>query len=799
VGRGGSGNYDAISARCAYRGANSPGYTNYAHGFRPARNVVPRIDSHPQPLTVSRGASTTLTVAATGNGTLTYQWQKDGVDIPGATSSSFSLAAAQPWHIGDYRVKVTDSAGMVTSELATLNLNGVDSGIWKGLLGYYEFDGNGMDHSILERNGSNFGATGVANRFGDPNRAYYFNGNAYVTVPSAPVSGKSPFTISFWTSIESQAPGSEGWLIAFGQAETNQAFHIGNRTYGGTNLWGSFWNNHSAVNTPLASFNYDQFFHFVAAFDGTTLRVFRNGSLVGSSSQNLGEVNIQAGPMQFGKQIGINEYFKGSLDAIRLYNRVLSPTEISALYAFEATQANNADLSGLSLESTVLEPSFSSGSEVYTASVANSVVSTRVTATTSDPNATIEARVNTGTYAAVTSGSPSAALPLNVGTNTVDVRVTAQDGTTQKTYTVTVTRMAAPTVTIPTATSITATGATLGGNVTADGGSTITERGVVYAATANNPDPLIGGAGVTKVTTSGTNGLFTVPVTALAGGTDYRFKAYATNSEGTSYTSAASFITLSNNADLSDLVLDGFTFSPAFSAATGAYTATVQRSNGTVRVRPSSAHAGASLSARINGGDWLAMESGDLSLPLNLQPGENTVEVHVIAEDGSTEKTYTLEVFRNDPRPDAMVGSSLAFMGGTNVYASARSQQVALVSQKARPVFGYVSAANRGGAADRITLRSIGESRFFAIDYRNAQGSLVTAAVKAGTYLTPELEPDDPADWLEAKITPVKRLIQVKNRNTLVTLRKVHTVLIQANSVLDPAVGDGVSIRVETR
>ncbi len=150
-------------------------------------------------------------------------------------------------------------------------------------------------------------------------------------------------------------------------------------------------------------------------------------------------------------------------------------------------------------------------------------------------------------------------------------------------------------------------------------------------------------------------------------------------------------------------------------------------------------------------------------------------------------------------RPDAMVGSSLAFMGGTNVYASARSQQVALVSQKARPVFGYVSAANRGSAADRIALRSIGVSRFFAIDYRNAQGSLVTAAVKAGTYLTPELEPDDPADWLEAKITPVKKLVQVKNRNTLVTLRKVHTVLIQANSVLDPAVGDGVSIRVETR
>jgi hypothetical protein len=63
-----------------------------------------------------------------------------------------------------------------------------------------------------------------------------------------------------------------------------------------------------------------------------------------------------------------------------------------------------------------------------------------VTPTRAQANATIEARVNTGTYAAVTSGSPSASLPLNVGTNTVDVRVTAEDGTTQKTTRYTVTR-----------------------------------------------------------------------------------------------------------------------------------------------------------------------------------------------------------------------------------------------------------------------------------------------------------------------------------------------------------------------
>jgi hypothetical protein len=55
-----------------------------------------------------------------------------------------------------------------------------------------------------------------------------------------------------------------------------------------------------------------------------------------------------------------------------------------------------------------------------------------------------------------------------------------------------------PSVESPATSSITATGATLGGKVTADGGATISERGVIYSATATNNEPLIGGIGVTK-------------------------------------------------------------------------------------------------------------------------------------------------------------------------------------------------------------------------------------------------------------------------------------------------------------
>lgn len=58
----------------------------------------------------------------------------------------------------------------------------------------------------------------------------------------------------------------------------------------------------------------------------------------------------------------------------------------------------------------------------------------------SNTNATIQVRVNGGTFSAVASGNPSSALALNAGSKPIAVKVTAEDGTTTKTYTVTVTR-----------------------------------------------------------------------------------------------------------------------------------------------------------------------------------------------------------------------------------------------------------------------------------------------------------------------------------------------------------------------
>ena len=106
------------------------------------------------------------------------------------------------------------------------------------------------------------------------------------------------------------------------------------------------------------------------------------------------------------------------------------------------------------------------------------------------------------------------------------------------------TQASAPTVGSPTSTAITATGATLGGDVTSDGGSAVTERGVVFSVTATNGNPLIGGTAVSKVTATGTTGIFTATATGLSAATGYTFKPYATNALGTAYGTATTLTTL---------------------------------------------------------------------------------------------------------------------------------------------------------------------------------------------------------------------------------------------------------------
>jgi hypothetical protein len=99
-----------------------------------------------------------------------------------------------------------------------------------------------------------------------------------------------------------------------------------------------------------------------------------------------------------------------------------------------------------------------------------------------------------------------------------------------------------PTVLKVAATNVTTTTATVGGNITSDGGATVTASGIVYSTT---PNPVLFGVGVVDSTTIPLilTGSFNINPTGLIHSTKYYYRAYAVNSVGTAYSIQDSFIT----------------------------------------------------------------------------------------------------------------------------------------------------------------------------------------------------------------------------------------------------------------
>lgn len=158
-----------------------------------------------------------------------------------------------------------------------------------------------------------------------------------------------------------------------------------------------------------------------------------------------------------------------------------------------------------------------------------------------DPNPTIDNSFisngnGTGSFTIEISGLTSAT------TYYVRAYATNSEGTSygeQKTFT-TLQYIQLPTVTTTIVTNVTSTTATSGGNVTDDGGATVTARGVCWST---SPDPTIDD---NKTSDGNGTGAFTSQLTNLTHSTTYYIRAYATNSEGTSYGEQKYFSTLSD-------------------------------------------------------------------------------------------------------------------------------------------------------------------------------------------------------------------------------------------------------------
>ncbi|MDD3748653.1 MAG: immunoglobulin domain-containing protein [Candidatus Bipolaricaulis anaerobius] len=84
--------------------------------------TAPTITAQPASQAAVAGSSATFSVTATGTPPFSYQWQRDGADIAGATEPSYTIPAVASADAGSYTVVVTNPCGSATSDPALLTV-----------------------------------------------------------------------------------------------------------------------------------------------------------------------------------------------------------------------------------------------------------------------------------------------------------------------------------------------------------------------------------------------------------------------------------------------------------------------------------------------------------------------------------------------------------------------------------------------------------------------------------------------------------------------------------------------------
>lgn len=124
---GGDHNYPTQGSQTGYDFTD--GLWAFFSQYLTSAQSAPKIVSQPVNNTQISGQPASFWVTATGNGPIGYQWQKNGVDIPGATANWYTLPASTAGDNGaTFRAVATNGAGSATSATATLTVKPAPAG-----------------------------------------------------------------------------------------------------------------------------------------------------------------------------------------------------------------------------------------------------------------------------------------------------------------------------------------------------------------------------------------------------------------------------------------------------------------------------------------------------------------------------------------------------------------------------------------------------------------------------------------------------------------------------------------------
>ncbi len=216
----------ALLALCFFSGCSSSNSTAGPGA------TAPVISTPPSDQTVNSGQTATFNVMATGTDPLSYQWQRDSVNISGATLAAYTTPVTNAVDDGaQFRVIVSNSAGSVTSNAAKLNVNSAPS-----------ITTQPADQSVTAGQTATF----TVEASGRPTLSYQWrNGGvdisgatsaSYTTPPTRPTDDQSQFDVVVSNSVGSATSNKATLAVTSAGSAVDVVTYQYDNTRGGSNL-----------------------------------------------------------------------------------------------------------------------------------------------------------------------------------------------------------------------------------------------------------------------------------------------------------------------------------------------------------------------------------------------------------------------------------------------------------------------------------------------------------------------------------------------------------------------------------